>query len=339
MVRPAGREITTYGPDDIGAPLPPVSFLIDGLRIGRGAPLLLAGPSFIGKTVIAQSLMLAIASGTPVWGVYSCRPASVLHIDLEQGKDLTFRRYQRLAKAAGIDVRSLEDRIRVAVKPAVRLDAADAEDVYARAFEGRAFVLIDCLRAAAPTADENASDVRQYIDLVDRVAEKTGTVPAFIHHMKKPSGDGADNPRHAIRGSSAIFDACGAVFAFSGEKGKPARVHHEKERQRGVLLEDFGLAIEDVEVDGVHDAGLRVRHLEPEELAQQEMHDPKLSRNVERLRAHFAAHQIHHGNRAALREVVRMKGEAFSAAFSVLLARGEVVEEPGPTFRWTGASR
>jgi hypothetical protein len=157
--------------------------------------------------------------------------------------------------------------------------------------------------------------------------------------MKKPSGDGTDNPRHAIRGSSAIFDACGAVFAFSGEKGKPARVHHEKERQRGVLLDDFGLAIEDVEVDGVHDAGLRVRHLEPEELDAQEMNDPKLTRNVERLRIHFVANPVHHGNRAALREIVRMKGDAFSAAFSVLLSKGEVVDEPGPTFRWTGGTR
>jgi hypothetical protein len=115
-------------------------------------------------------------------------------------------------------------------------------------------------------------------------------------------------------------------------------VHHEKERQRGVLLDDFGLAIEDVEVDGVHDAGLRVRHLEPEELDAREMNDPKLTRNLERLRAHFVANPLHHGNRAALRELVKMKGDAFSAAFSVMLSKGEIVEEPGPSFRWTGGA-
>ena len=338
-VRHAVRRIDWSGPADIAKPLPPVSYLVDGLRIAKGAPLLMAGPSFIGKTAIAQSMMLSLAAGVPVFGVFRCSPCTVLHVDLEQGRDLTYRRYQRFARGTGVDLLALEDRLRVAIKPIVRLDSDDAEDVYCRALEGVDFAVIDCLRAAAPTADENSSDVRQWIDLLDRVGEKTGTVVALIHHMKKPSPNAPEGARNAIRGSSAIFDACGAVFAFTGEKGQPARVHHEKERTKGILMEDFGLRIEDVELDGVRDAGLRVVHMEPEQLDAAEVGDPKIANNVERLRAFFRATPLHHGNRKALRSLVGMKGDAFSAALSVLESRGEVVAEEGPALRWVGSTR
>lgn len=332
------RRIETFGPEEIAKPLPAVSYLVEGLRLAKGAPLLLAGPSFIGKTAIAQSLMLSLAAGKPVFGVYSCRPATVLHVDLEQGRDLTFRRYQRLARGMGVDLRSLGDRLRVAIKPSVRLDSEDGEEVYTRALQGVDFAVIDCLRAAAPSADENSSDVRQWIDLLDRIGERTGTVVALIHHMKKPSAGAPEGARNAIRGSSAIFDACGAVYAFTGEKGQPARVHHEKERTKGVLLDDFGLRIEDVEVDGVRDAGLRVVHLEPEQLDAADVGDPKLAQNIERLRAFFLQTPVHHGNRKALRSVVGMKADAFSAALSVLESKGEVVAEDGPVLRWIGGA-
>jgi len=337
-LRSASRAIECFGPAEIAKPLADVAYLIEGLRIAKGAPLLMAGPGFIGKTAIAQSLMLSLASGQRVFGVYSCKPCTVLHVDLEQGRDLTFRRYQRFARGMGVDLLSLENRLRVAIKPAVRLDSDDAEDEYSRVLEGVDFAVIDCLRAAAPTADENSSEVRRWIDLLDRIGEKTGTVVALIHHMKKPNANAPEGARNAIRGSSAIFDACGAVFAFTGEKGQPARVHHEKERTKGILLDDFGLRIEDVELDGRRDAGLRIVHLEREQLDTADHGSAKQLDNVRRIRAFFAATPVHHGNQSSLRAAVGMKNEAFSAALSILQSRGEIATEAGPSFRWTGGS-
>ena len=71
----------------------------------------------------------------------------------------------------------------------------------------------------------------------------------------------------AVRGSSAIFDACASVFVVSANKGEATRVRHEKDRIRGALMSDFGLRIEDVSKDNEPRAGLRVVHLEAEQIA------------------------------------------------------------------------
>ena len=116
------------------------------------------------------------------------------------------------------------------------------------------------------TADENACGVRVAIDAMSRVAEEHGALLVFVHHARKPKADDPEGARYKIRGSSALFDACGSVFVFSGEKGAPTRVTHEKCRNRGTTIGDFGLRIEDVDIGGMPRHGLEVVHLEPEQL-------------------------------------------------------------------------
>src|SRR5690606_8543983 len=48
------------------------------------------------------------------------------------------------------------------------------------------------------------------------------------------------------RGSSAIYDECQAVFVVTGDKDEDKRVTHEKDRELGELVPEFGLRIEDV---------------------------------------------------------------------------------------------
>ena len=71
----------------------------------------------------------------------------------------------------------------------------------------------------------------------------------------------------AVRGSSAIYDACASVFVVSAKKNEPTRVQHEKDRIRGSLIADFGLRFENVPIGHDPRAGLRVVHLEPEQLS------------------------------------------------------------------------
>jgi hypothetical protein len=71
----------------------------------------------------------------------------------------------------------------------------------------------------------------------------------------------------AVRGSSAIFDACATVYVFAGNKDEPTRVLHEKDRHRGTLLPDFGIQVHDEEFNGDPRGALRLEYLDAQAYA------------------------------------------------------------------------
>ena len=52
--------------DRIFADLGPVPWMCQGLKLAPGAPTIVAGASFSGKTAMMQSVALGVATGTPV---------------------------------------------------------------------------------------------------------------------------------------------------------------------------------------------------------------------------------------------------------------------------------
>lgn len=253
---------------DLAEPLPPVPWLCEAIGMAPGAVSLVAGYGYSRKTMALQSLALSVAAGRPAWGVYSVRRGPVLHLDYEQGRRLTQERYQRLARGIGLDLQELpEGQLRVACMPRVYLETQAAVDSLLPLVEGAALVIVDSLKAAFPHADENSSDVRSYLDAMNRLSERTGVVIAMIHHARKPNPQQGGTATHAIRGSSALFDACQSVYVLQAEKDTPTTVHHQKDRIRGATCEDFGLTSEDVAGPSGPRWGLRVTHLEAEQMA------------------------------------------------------------------------
>ncbi len=241
----------------IFAPLPPVPWLCQALDVAPGAPVLVAGYGFSGKTLAAQDLALAVATGTPAWGRFPVRAGRVLHLDYEQGSYLTRSRYQRLAAGRAIDPTELERRLLFAPMPPWYLDG-DSADELARLSDGRDLVVIDSFRAACPRTDENSSDARIPLDRLTRISETSGATFLVIHHARKPSQNATGGARMSVRGSGALYDACGSVLVFGGEKGEPVTVEHEKARISGRPHEAFQLWIEDVDHAGDPRGGLRV---------------------------------------------------------------------------------
>lgn len=333
------RTIEHVGPDAIFAPLPPIEWLCERLRLAGGQGVTcFAGYGYSGKTVVAQSIAISIASGRDVLGIFRCRTGRVLHLDYEQGSRVTMDRYQRLARAMGVSLPDLVDRLRLAVFPSVYLDSEDAADVFARTLDGFDLVIVDALRGAAPTLEENSSDVRRVIDLLSRQSERTGTLPLLLVHARKPTPGPkqddapATDARFSIRGSSAIFDACANVFVLGGAKGAPVRVEHEKDRLYGTPLVDFGMRIEDVagehEPDSATDPrwGLRVVHLDRAQLdAQPIVGGGALTKHADRIVAWLASKGgTFAGNKGALQKTISMNRTAFFAAFSTLEASERV---------------
>lgn len=269
----AAPRTSVLGVEELFAPLAPVRWLCMELGVAPGAPTLLAGQGYSGKTVAAQDFALAVATGGKAWGRFLVRMGRVLHLDYEQGFHLTALRYQRLAKARGLEAEDLGDRLAVAAMPDWYLDG-DASDELERLSEDFDLVIVDSYRAACPRTEENSSEARIPIDRTCRISEATGATFLWIHHARKPSQERTGGARATIRGSGAIFDAAGSVLVAGGEKGEPVTVEHEKARIDGRTHPDFRLHIEDVEIDGNPRGGLRVTATEGPVAAARASADP-----------------------------------------------------------------
>ena len=231
---------------ELSTALPNIPWLCKELSIAPGAPTLVAGFGFSGKTVSLQSLALSVAAGRQAWGRFDVGQGPVLHVDYEQGRHLTQLRYQRLAIEMGIWQDELAGKLDLLTLPPTYLDADGELDRLSQLCEGKRLCIIDSLKAAFPSADENSSDVRKHLDGLTRVSEATGCVFAVIHHARKPSKDHTGMAAMAVRGSGAIFDSCGGVFLFVGEKNRPTAVIHDKARITGRTSPDFALEVTDV---------------------------------------------------------------------------------------------
>lgn len=278
--RPAPLHgVKLLGVDEIFATQPDAQFLIPALGIAPGAPTGLFGQGYVGKTLIATSIALAVASGSLVWGLYMARRGRVLHLDYEQGLRVTARRTQRLARGMGIAPESLRNRMSWGILPNLRLTSKDAEDHFAELFTGYALVILDALKGLTPGVEENSSEIRDYMNILTRAAERTGCVVLLLHHAGKTPPTGSKPRKEMGRGSSGIFDECQTVFVATGEKGQPIYVSHEKDRELGATVQDFGLRIEDVNLEGDPKAGLRVVHLD----ASQTKQGPDLDAEMDRV--------------------------------------------------------
>jgi hypothetical protein len=245
----------------IARPLPPLDYLVEslGFTAGSGPPHMIAGYGFSGKTVAAQSLLLSLAAGRAVWGAYTVKPRRVAHVDLEQGERLSRRRYQRLAYAMGLDLAELGDDLVLSAMPNIALVPLHAP-CWEALMRGRDLIAVDSLRVAQPGCDENSSDFRQGLDMLGQLSERTGCRAVVLHHARKASDDKPGQGLQTIRGSSAILDACDAVYVFSASKGEPVSVDPVKTREHGEPPDAFALRVEDVPSEDGQDerAGLRV---------------------------------------------------------------------------------
>lgn len=246
---PSGLNIVEA--DAVVEPLPPVRWLCQGIRLAAGAPTLVAGYGYSGKSVAMQSLALSVASGRDLWGRFAVGQGTVLHLDYEQGKRITFDRYQRMMLADGVEAEDIRGHLAVGVLPSCGMSA----DLLKRIGSGRTLVVIDSWRAAHPGIDENSSDVRKTLDAMTTASEVTGCVFVVLHHARKPQKDSEGGSKMSIRGSSGFFDGCQTIYLFDGrDVGRPV-VTLEKDRIGGQAMEPFALTIADTE-----DGGLEVRH-------------------------------------------------------------------------------
>lgn len=269
--KPASSGVEWIGTQDVFfSPLVEPTWIARGLQIGPGRPSMIAGYAWSMKSLASQSFILSVLSGRRLWGTshLHCRQGRCRHIDFEQGRYPTLRRYRRLVAGMGIDPREFEDRLEVAVFPrGMFLNARSAEETYLRAFDGVDFALVDAYRSSVPGLDENESTAAEPLYMLGRVSEKTGCSVLLNHHAGK--GEREDQ-RQAVRGSSAIFGALGTVLHLEAKKkGEPVRVSQTRGAVGGdgVGEQDFYLEAEDVAIGQDPRAGLRILYRSAEQVS------------------------------------------------------------------------
>ena len=275
---------------DLATELPPVPWVVEALGLAPGAVTIVGGAGFGGKTISMQALALAVASGRPLWGHFPVKRGRAVHVDYEQGRRLTQDRYQRIARSMGIDLDSLDPlAFGVSCLPRAHLDSKDAEDSVVRICDGATVAIVDAFRGAFPSAKENDSEARKYLDMLQQASERTSCAMIVIAHSRKPTKD--DDVRSSLRGSGALFDAAQTVYMLDGAPHKPTRVHNTKDRITGEMRETFGLTVTDV-VGVIDDMkikrwGLDVAYTSPPEVQAaylvNENEDQEMAATAERL--------------------------------------------------------
>lgn len=311
--------------DDIWAPIESVPLVVPGLGICPGPVHLVAGSWYTGKTLFLLAIGMSVAAGKALFGLHFVNRGKWIHFDHEMGKRSYQRYMQRLRAGLGIDIEDMRGYVSPRILPQLNLCTSGALDHYCRLLEGRQLCTIDPLRAATPGQNENDSEYRQWVDLLNAVSNRTGCAIVLLHHGGKPT-DGAKR-RNTGRGTSAIDDAVQSKFVLTAEeKGAPIQVSHEKTRELASPLEDFWLKIENSEnaVRLVHLAKEQVgeavsRRLEAQEAA-------KLSKAEEAIRDALAGFRGRfRGSREEFLAVVKGDRNMLSRAFTLMKSNGGII--------------
>lgn len=245
-------------------PIPPTVWTVEGLQICPGRPTMLMGFGFSGKSLFAQSTALYVASGQRAFGRWSVSIGRVLHIDFDQGLKATKKRYQRLARGLSIRPEDIGDRLEIETHPPdLRLLEPGSESILERVVDGFSLVIVDALKGFTAGIDENESGIREYIDKLTPMSERTGASFLILHHEGK--GDPEDG-RMSGRGSSAIYDSAGAMFRLKGDKtdkSGPKRLIQTKSSAEAEGPGADDLMVHIIDVEDVRGVRVELRDAEP----------------------------------------------------------------------------
>ena len=183
------------------APIPPVSWLVEGLLNAAGLTILTAKPK-VGKSTAARALALCVARGAPFLGRATTR-GSVVYCALEE--DPAHVREHFLAMGARAD-----DPLLLHVEPPRPELVAEVERAITRHAPG--LVILDPLGDIVSVRDDTYLDWNRAMKSIAGLARRHRTSVLVCHHNRKSQGtDFGDE----ILGSTAIRGAVDTTLHIS----------------------------------------------------------------------------------------------------------------------------
>lgn len=204
------RERMVWNDDLIDSAPDYTEWLVPDLLTADELFLVAAGPR-AGKSLLAMTLALSVASGTPFLG----RPVAkgtVLYVCLEDSKAKIKEREQAQGWTRGLPV-AWFPKFKLSELPQLR-EIADELDPR--------LIVIDTLsRAKEAGVSESSAEMSQVLEPLQEMANEVGCCVLLVHHTGKVSVDNASQIDlfDTIRGSSAIRAVCrGSMVIAAGER-------------------------------------------------------------------------------------------------------------------------
>lgn len=158
--------------------------LIDGILRVRDK-MLLAGPSKAGKSFALMELCGAFATGGE-WFGHECRKSRALYINLELTSASCKVRFYDVFKAMGISTSCVSNVIAWNLKGKGRALDRLSKALVRRAVKKRAEVcIIDPIYKVMAGDENNAKDIGEFTNVLDRIAEDAGISIIYCHHHSK----------------------------------------------------------------------------------------------------------------------------------------------------------
>jgi putative DNA primase/helicase len=252
--RRRSRTGTTIGPGETFEPvsfqplsfqqfvdlhLPPREMLLQPILPEKSLSMLYA-PRGIGKTLLALSIGLAVASGANLLRWSAPRPRRVLYLDGEMTVADLQQRLLQIAVGLGREIPNDAFRILAAdsTERGINLATPEGQEGVERVLDGTDLLILDNLSTLFPSGGESASDAWVPMQNWLLKLRRRGVSVLFVHHA------GANGRQ---RGTSRREDVLDTVIAlrrpedYSPDQDARFEVHFEKLRHR---VGEFGQPFE-----------------------------------------------------------------------------------------------
>jgi hypothetical protein len=208
-----GADAYTYS-DIAHAEILPPTWDVEPL-IGQGQRVMVIGQWGAFKSWLLSHLALHLAAGRTWLDNFTIpEPRRVLYIDKEMSARAAIRRFQQLAKGAGI-APDANLQLMLLSHPPIVMDANGARDLL-NAIDlknGDPNVIItETFRRVLVGAEKEQADVSRFWSAVEPIF-KAGKTTLFSHHMRKPKRQN-ENSREMASGSTDILASADGVLAI-----------------------------------------------------------------------------------------------------------------------------
>jgi AAA domain len=222
-------------------------WLVDGL-LPAGMLAFVAGPPKKGKTWLGLALALALATGRPLFDVYTVPAAcNVLYVALEGSRVGLRTRIGALARGLELDPDGDDlERLTMLYRPRpfdlVELKTATWLRVEAEERDAK-LVVVDVLRAAARFQENVAEDFARVRDSLEPLLAAERTV-ALLHHFGKLTETQKErSPGERMAGTGAMYGALDVGLLITRSEGGARRLRVDVEARDFAAPEALGVVI------------------------------------------------------------------------------------------------
>lgn len=188
---------------------------------------LIVGPAKTFKSIFAQELCIAVATGTPMFGLFTVpEPRPVIYVQEESSRRAVRQRFRVILSGRQMVPGAVRGMLHTVTNQSFELDNPEAiKRLISDGIEhyGAELVVFDPL-SEMHSADENAAkEMRPILKVLKQIRDAYNASIVVVHHNNKSKEH--TNPADMIRGSSAIWAAMdGGIFVLDSDRDDQKKV-------------------------------------------------------------------------------------------------------------------